>query len=52
MLSLEKDYGAYRMRLDHSRIGEHPTFPYNSNDPRSVLTTLDSRSNNRSIGSN
>ena len=42
-LSLEKDYGNYRMRLDHSRIGEHPTFPYNSNDPRAALTTLASR---------
>jgi len=42
-VSLEKDYGNYRMRLDHSRIGEHPTFPYNSNDPRAALTTLASR---------
>ena len=42
-VSLEKDFGKYRMRLDHSRIGEHPTFPYNSNDPRAVLTNLDSR---------
>ncbi len=42
-LSLEKDYGKYRMRLDHSRIGEHPTFPYNSDDPRAALTNLDSR---------
>jgi iron complex outermembrane receptor protein len=42
-VSLEKDYGTYRMRLDHSRIAEHPTFPYNSKDPRSALTTLDSR---------
>jgi iron complex outermembrane receptor protein len=31
------------MRLDHSRISEHPTFPYNSKDPRAALTTLDSR---------
>lgn len=43
-LSLEKDYGNYRVRLDHSRIGEHPTFPYNSKDPRAALTNLDSRS--------
>jgi iron complex outermembrane receptor protein len=42
-VSLEKDYGPYRMRLDHSRISEHPTFPYNSKDPRAALTTLDSR---------
>ena len=42
-VSLEKDYGSYRMRLDHSRIAEHPTFPYNSKDPRAALTTLDSR---------
>mgnify|MGYP001120508292 FL=1 len=42
-VSLEKDYGAYRMRLDHSRIGEHPTFPYSSQDPRAALTTLASR---------
>ena len=42
-VSLEKDYGNYRMRLDHSRIGEHPTFPYNSKDPRAALTTLASR---------
>ena len=41
--SLEKDFGNYRMRLDHSRIGEHPTFPYNSKDPRAALTTLASR---------
>jgi|TARA_B110000483_G_C18185552_1_gene538777 iron complex outermembrane receptor protein len=41
--SLEKDFGDYRMRLDHSRIGEHPTFPYNSKDPRAALTTLASR---------
>jgi len=42
-VSLEKDYGNYRMRLDHSRIGEHPTFPYNSKDPRAELTNLASR---------
>ena len=28
--SLEKDFGAYRVRLDHTRIDEHPSFPYNS----------------------
>ena len=42
-VSLEKDYGTYRMRLDHSRIAEHPTFPYNSKDPRAALTNIDSR---------
>ena len=42
-MSLEKDYGNYRVRLDHSRIAEHPTFPYNSKDPRAALTTLASR---------
>ena len=42
-VSLEKDYGTYRMRLDHSRIAEHPTFPYNSIDPRAALTNIDSR---------
>ena len=41
--SLEKDFGNYRMRLDHSRIGEHPSFPYSSKDPRAALTNLDSR---------
>jgi len=41
--SLEKDYGNYRIRLDHSRIGEHATFPYSSKDPRAALTNLDSR---------
>ncbi len=40
--SLEKDYGAYRVRLDHSRVGEHPSFPYNSKDFRSELTHIDS----------
>ena len=42
--SLEKDYGAYRVRLDHSRVGEHPSFPYNSKDFRSELTHIDSNS--------
>ena len=42
-VSLEKDYGNYRIRLDHSRIGEHATFPYSSKDPRAALTNLDSR---------
>jgi len=41
--SIEKDFGNYRMRLDHSRIGEHPSFPYSSTDPRAALTNLDSR---------
>ena len=41
--SLEKDFGNYRMRLDHSRIGEHPSFPYSSTDPRAALSNLDSR---------
>ncbi|MDB2411655.1 TonB-dependent receptor [Gammaproteobacteria bacterium] len=41
--SLEKDFGNYRMRLDYSRIGEHPSFPYSSTDPRAALTNLDSR---------
>ena len=42
-VSIEKDYGNYRIRLDHSRIGEHATFPYSSKDPRAALTNLDSR---------
>ena len=42
-VSLEKDFGTYRMRLDHNRISEHPTFPYNSEDPRAALTTIPSR---------
>ena len=29
-------------RLDHSRMGEHPSFPYNSKDFRSALTHIDS----------
>ena len=33
--SLEKDFGNYRVRLDHSRVGEHNAFPYSSSDPRS-----------------
>jgi iron complex outermembrane receptor protein len=41
--SIEKDFGNYRMRLDHSRIGEHPSFPYSSTDPRAALSNLDSR---------
>ena len=27
--SVEKDYGAYRARVDYSRISEHAIFPYN-----------------------
>ena len=42
-VSLEKDFGAYRMRLDHSRISEHAIFPYNGNDPRASLTNVGSR---------
>ena len=40
--SLEKDFGAYRVRLDHTRIDEHPSFPYNSKDFRAQLTNIDS----------
>jgi len=43
-VSLEKDYGNYRIRLDHSRVGEHPTFPYNSKDPRAALSNIDTGS--------
>ena len=41
--SLEKDFGTYRMRLDHSRVGEHNAFPYSSLDPRSALTHVEER---------
>ena len=41
--SVEKDYGAYRARVDYSRISEHAIFPYNGNDPRADLTKVDSR---------
>jgi iron complex outermembrane receptor protein len=41
--SLEKDFGNYRMRLDHSRVGEHNAFPYSSLDPRSALTHVEER---------
>ena len=40
--SLEKDFGAYRVRLDHTRVDEHPSFPYNSKDFRAQLTNIDS----------
>jgi len=40
--SLEKDFGAYRVRLDHTRVDEHPSFPYNSKDFRTNLTYIDS----------
>ena len=40
--SLEKDFGAYRVRLDHTRVDEHPSFPYNSKDFRTDLTYIDS----------
>ena len=42
--SLEKDFGAYRVRLDHTRVDEHPSFPYNSKDFRAELTNIDSNS--------
>ena len=42
-LSLERSFGDYRVRLDHSRVSEHAIFPYNGNDPRAALTTVDSR---------
>jgi len=42
--SLEKDFGAYRVRLDHTRVDEHPSFPYNSKDFRADLTHIDSNS--------
>jgi len=42
--SIEKDFGNYRARLDHSRVGEHNAFPYSSLDPRSALTHVDERS--------
>ena len=41
-IALEQDCGNYRVRLDHSRVGEHPSFPYNSQDFRSELTHIDS----------
>ena len=41
--SLEKDFGNYRIRLDHSRVGEHNAFPYSSKDPRSALTHVEER---------
>jgi iron complex outermembrane receptor protein len=41
--SLEKDFGNYRVRLDHSRVGEHNAFPYSSSDPRSALTHVEER---------
>lgn len=42
-VSLEKSFGDYRIRLDHSRISEHAIFPYNGNDQRAALTRVDSR---------
>ena len=42
--SLEKDFGAYRVRLDHTRVDEHPSFPYNSKDFRTELTYIDTNS--------
>jgi iron complex outermembrane receptor protein len=43
-VSLEKDFGSYRMRLDHNRVGEHPSFPYNTKDFRSDLTHISTNS--------
>ena len=40
--SLEKDFGSFRVRLDHTRVDEHPSFPYNSKDFRAELTNIDS----------
>ena len=40
---MEKDFGNYRIRLDHSRVGEHNAFPYSSKDPRSALTHVEAR---------
>lgn len=42
-LAVEKNYGDFRVRLDHSRISEHAIFPYNGQDPRAALTRVDSR---------
>ncbi len=42
-LAIEKNYGDFRVRLDHSRISEHAIFPYNGQDPRAALTRVDSR---------
>ena len=41
-VSLERDFGNFRMRLDHTRVAEHPSFPYNSNDLRAEITQIDS----------
>ena len=41
-VSLERDFGTFRMRLDHTRVSEHPSFPYNTNDFRAELTMIDS----------
>jgi iron complex outermembrane receptor protein len=40
-VSLEKDFGAYRMRLDHNRKSEYSTNPYNGKDPRAALSMMD-----------
>ena len=42
-LSVERNFGDFRVRLDNSRISEHAIFPYAGNDPRAALTTVDSR---------
>ena len=41
-VSLERDFGNFRMRLDHTRVAEHPSFPYSSNDLRAEITQIDS----------
>ena len=43
-VSLEHDFGNYRLILDHHRIGAHHIFPYQSVDLRSRLTDVDERS--------
>ena len=40
-VSLEKDFGNYRVRLDHNRKSEYSTNPYNGKDPRAELSTMD-----------
>ena len=41
---MEKDFGSYRVRLDHTRVDEHASFPYNSQDFRTELTYIDTNS--------
>lgn len=40
-VSLEKDFGTYRVRLDHNRKSEYASNPYNGQDPRAALSTID-----------